>query len=175
MLTMLARFLKALNSEAGPWAIAWAFVLGMIMGLTPLISLHNLIILFLALSLRINFAGFLLAFLFFSGLAYLFDPIADYIGESLLQAEALAPLWYSLYEMPVARLFQFNHTITLGSLVFALLISPLWLYASYYLVVNYRTRVKAWFVKLKIVQGLKGSKFYGIYQRVDGFRRGTSL
>src|SRR5690554_836519 len=130
MLGMLARLLKALNSEAGPWAIAWAFVLGMVMGLTPLFSLHNLLILFLAMSLRINFSGFLLAWIFFSGVAYLFDPVADWIGESLLQAQALQGLWYSLYDNPVARLLQFNHTITLGSFVFALAFAPLWLFIS---------------------------------------------
>ncbi|MCL5049775.1 MAG: TIGR03546 family protein [Firmicutes bacterium] len=173
MLGMLARLLKALNSEAGPWAIAWGFVLGMIMGLTPLLSLHNLIIIFLAMSLRINFSGFLITWLFFSGVAYLFDPIADYIGESLLQAQALQGLWTSLYDQPWARLAQFNHTITLGSLTFALLFAPLWLFISYYLVVNYRARVKAWFIKLKIVQALRGSKFWGIYERLSSLRGGS--
>lgn len=172
MLGMLARLLKALNSESGPWAIAWAFVLGMIMGLTPLFSLHNLVILFLAMSLRVNFSGFLLAWIFFSGLAYLFDPVADWIGEALLQADALQGLWVSLYENPVARLLQFNHTITLGSLVFALAFAPAWLFISYYLIINYRQRVQAWFVKLKVVQALKGSKFWGVYQRVNGLRGG---
>ena len=28
MLTLLAKFLKALNSESGAWALAFAFVLG---------------------------------------------------------------------------------------------------------------------------------------------------
>lgn len=173
MLSMLARFLKALNSESGPWAIAWAFVLGMIIGLTPLWSLHNLIILFLAMSLRINFTGFILAWLFFSGVAYLFDPIADYIGESLLQAGFLQGLWHSLYDNSVARLFQFNHTITLGSLAFALLFAPVWLFLSYHLVINYRKRVQAWFVKLKVVQTLRGTKFWGLYQRLSSLRGGS--
>lgn len=172
MLTMLARFLKALNSESGPWAIAWAFVLGMIMGLTPLWSLHNLIVLFLALSLRVNFTGFILAWIFFTGIAYLFDPVANYIGETVLQMDALLPLWQTLYDMPLARLFQFNHTITLGSLLFALLFAPVWLYISYLLVINYRKRVQRWFNKLKIVQALKGTKFYSIYKRVQGLRGG---
>lgn len=173
MLGMLARLFKAMNSESGPWQIAWGFVLGMIIGLTPFLSLHNLIILFLAMSLRINFSGFILAWLFFSGLAYLFDPVADYIGESLLEAQALQGLWIALYDMPLARLFQFNHTITLGSLTFALLFAPFWLFISYQLVINYRKRVMAWFVKLKVVQTLKGTKFWSIYEKVQGFRGGS--
>lgn len=173
MLGMLARLLKALNSELGPWAIAWGFVLGMIIGLTPLLSVHNLVILFLAMSLRINFSGFLLAWLFFSGVAYLFDPIADYLGEQLLEAQALQGLWYSLYDQAWARLMQFNHTITLGSLVFALIFAPIWLFFSYYLIINYRRRVQAWFVKLKVVQALKGSKFWGLYQKINTVRGGS--
>lgn len=173
MLGMLARLFKAMNSESGPWQIAWGFVLGMIIGLTPLWSMHNLIILFLAMSLRINFSGFILAWVFFSGVAYVFDPVADYIGEFLLEAQALQSLWIALYEMPVARLFQFNHTITLGSLAFALLFAPVWLLISYQLVVNYRQRVMAWFVKLKVVQALKGSKFWSMYEKVQGFRGGS--
>lgn len=172
MLMMLARFLKALNSESGAWQVAWGFVLGMIIGLTPLFSLHNLIILFFAMSLRINFAGFTLSWVFFSGLAYLFDPLADYIGEALLQAEALQGLWFSLYDSPIARLFQFNHTITLGSFVFALIFAPIWLFISYYLIVNYRQRVQSWFMKLKVVQTLRGSRFWSTYQRINSVRRG---
>ena len=173
MLGMLARLLKALNSESGPWAIAWGFVFGMIMGLTPLLSAHNLVVLFLAMSLRINFSGFLLAWVFFSGVAYVFDPVADYLGEQLLQAEALQGLWYSLYDQAWARLLQFNHTITLGSLVFALLFAPVWLGISYMAIVNYRRRVQAWFVKLKVVQALKGTKFWSLYQKIDTVRGGS--
>lgn len=173
MLGMLTRLFKALNSESGPWAIAWAFVLGMIIGLTPLFSLHNLLILFLAMSLRINFSGFILAWLFFSGVAYAFDPIADYIGETLLQAEALQGMWFAMYDQPWARLMQFNHTITLGSLVFALLFAPIWLFISYHLIIKYRSRVQAWFVKLKVVQALKGTKFWTLYAKLSSVRGGA--
>lgn len=172
MIGMLARLLKALNAETSPWALAWAFVLGMFMGLTPLLSLHNAVILLLAFSFRVNLTGFFLAFVVFSGLAYLFDPIFDWMGESLLQAEALMPLWYALYEMPLARLFQYNHTITLGSFVTSLVLAPLWLYLSYYLIVTYRRRVKAWLDRLRFVQFIKGTKFFMVYQRVSGLRGG---
>lgn len=170
MLTMLARLLKALNAETSPWAIAWAFVLGMFMGLTPLWSLHNLFILFFALAFRINFSAFLLAFVFFSGLAYLLDPIFDYLGESLLTTGALEGLWVTLYENPLARLFQYNHTITLGSFVFCVLFAPIWLFASHRLIVLYRHRVMARFNQLKIVQIVKSTKFFSTYQRISGLR-----
>jgi len=171
--TIFARLLKALNAETSPWALAWAFLFGMIMGLTPLLSLHNLIVLFLVLSLRVNLTGFLLSWAVFSGIAYLIDPLFDYIGESLLLAESLAPIWYSLYESPLARLFQYNHTIVLGSLVFCLVFGPVWLVASYKLIVAYRGHVKAWFNRLRLVQAVKGTKFFLVYQKVSGLRGGS--
>ncbi|WP_194757104.1 TIGR03546 family protein [Aliidiomarina indica] len=170
MLTMLARLLKALNAETSPWALAWAFVLGMFMGLTPLLSLHNVLILFLALSLRINLTGFILAFVVFSGIAYALDPLFNFIGEALLGAAALEGLWVTLYEIPLARLFQYNHTITLGSVVFCVLFAPIWLLVSHKLIVLYRGRVMLWFGKLRIVQVVKSTKFFGAYQKVSGLR-----
>lgn len=173
MITLLAKLLKALNAETSPWALAWAFVLGMFLGLTPLFSLHNILILFLALSLRINFAGFLVSFAVFSAIAYLLDPIFDYLGEAILQAEALQSLWIGLYENPLARLLQYNHTITMGSVVFALLFAVPWLFISYHLIVAYRGRVRAWFDRLRFVQVIKGTKFFVVYQRVSGFGGGS--
>lgn len=173
MITLLAKLFKALNAETSPWALAWAFLLGMVLGLTPLFSLHNLLILFLAFSLRINFSGFILAFLVFSGLAYLLDPVFDYIGESILQAQALQGLWASLYENPLARLLQYNHTITMGSVVFCLVVAVPWLFISHRLIVAYRGRVKAWFDRLRFVQVIKGTKFFMVYQRISGLRGGS--
>ncbi|TRW48113.1 TIGR03546 family protein [Aliidiomarina halalkaliphila] len=172
MLTMLARLLKALNAESSPWALAWAFVLGMFMGLTPLFSLHNIFILFFALSFRINLTGFILAFAVFSGIAYLLDPMFNFIGESLLAASSLEGLWVTLYEIPLARLFQYNQTITLGSFVFCVLFAPIWLLLSHRLILMYRGRVMVWFGKLRLVQIVKSTKFFAAYERVSGLRGG---
>ena len=61
MIAMLAKLLKALNSDSAPGQIALAFALGLITGLTPLCSLHNLIVVFFACIIRLNFSAFLLA------------------------------------------------------------------------------------------------------------------
>lgn len=173
MITQLAKLFKALNAETSPWAIAGAFTLGMFLGLTPLFSLHNVLILFLAFALRINFSAFLLAFVVFSGLAYLLDPVFDWLGESVLQAAALQGLWESWYENPLARLMQYNHTITMGSVLFCLLAAGPWLLLSHRLIVLYRARVQAWFLRLRLVQVLKGTKFFMAYQRISGLRGGS--
>ena len=74
MLTILAKLLKALNSETSAWALALAVVLGMFMGITPLWRIHNLIILLAALIFRVNLSLFIVSFGIFSGIAYLLDP-----------------------------------------------------------------------------------------------------
>ena len=44
---LLAKLLKALNSDDSPWQLAFGVMLGMIMGLTPFLGLHSIIILFI--------------------------------------------------------------------------------------------------------------------------------
>ena len=65
MITLLAKLLKALNSDYSPSQIAVAICLGMIMGLTPLSAVHNVLILFLVLIVRVNVGIFLVSLTFF--------------------------------------------------------------------------------------------------------------
>lgn len=163
MLTMLAKLLKTLNSEASPSQISLAFVLGMILGFTPLWSVHNIIIVFLALVLRINLTGFILAWGVFSGFAYLLDPLFIALGESLLTNPDLNATWSSLYVSDAWRVTRFNNTLVLGSLVASLvMVIPLFLVFNL-LIKQYRERVFAWVQKSRVMQVLKANKFYRIY------------
>ena len=75
MLSLLANLLKALNSNAAPAQISLAVCFAAIMGLTPLYAPHNVLLLLLVALIRVNLTSFLLAFAFFSGLAYALDPL----------------------------------------------------------------------------------------------------
>jgi len=61
-----------------------AVCLGMIIGLTPLGSAHNAIVLLFVLMLRVNLGIFLVSLGLFSGLAYFVDPISELLGFWLL-------------------------------------------------------------------------------------------
>ena len=74
MIRAIIKLLRVLNSEAAPAQIGLALAFALIMGLTPLWSLHNLAVLLLVLVLRVNLSAFLLGTAVFSGLAYLLDP-----------------------------------------------------------------------------------------------------
>lgn len=161
---LLAKLLKALNSDASPWQLAFGIMLGMMMGLTPFLGLHTVLILFVVLFLRVNLTTFLLAYALFSGLTLLLNPMMADIGESLLTTSNLAGLWTGLYNSTFGQLTQFYHTLTLGSLLLSLVLAPFILVISKILVVQYRVRFMLWVDKLKIVQFVKGSRLYQLYQ-----------
>ena len=86
------------------------------------------------------------------------------MGESLLVSTDLNAMWTGLYNSTFGQLTQFYHTLTLGSLLFSLMLAPFILVISKILVVQYRVRFMQWVNKLKLVQFLKGSRIYQIYQ-----------
>ena len=170
MIRMIAKLLKVLNSEAEPSQISLAFCFSMVIGLTPLYSLHNLLVIFLVLILRVNLSAFLLGWVFFSGLAYLLDPVFHRIGLFLLTASSLEGIWTYLYNLTIFRLENFNNTIVMGSLFFSIV-----LFVPLYVVLNllirkYREHFLAWIQKTRVMQAFKASKLYGAYQTVSGWR-----
>lgn len=164
----LARLLKALNSDSGPWQLAFAIALGMIIGLTPWLRLHNLIIVFVVLLFRINLSMFLFCSLLFSGLAYLLDPTLISLGEMLLTHEALQGLWTAFYGTGIGRASQFNHTLTMGSLALSVLLFIPVVLVCKWLIVQYREKLMNWILKLKIVEFIRGSRIYQLYQQLEG-------
>lgn len=168
MITMIARLLKVLNSESEPGQISMALCLAMIAGFTPLFSLHNLLVLLIVLLLRVNLSAFILGLLFFSGFAYLLDPIFHWGGYYILTAKSLEFLWTALYNITLFRLEKFNNSLMMGSLLVSLtLFIPL--YFLFNLAIKrYRDHVLIWIEKTRVVQALKASKLYSSYQTVSG-------
>jgi len=171
LLKYLSKLLKALKSGESPAQLAGGFVLGMIMGLTPFWNLHNLLIFILILIIRVNISMAILGFAVFSGFAYLFDPLFHSLGFwALVDVNALKSFWTSIYNTPVGALTNFNNTVVLGSLLISLiLVLPVFLLTKVG-VVQYREKIDAKVQKLKIVQGLKSSKLYSIYEKINEWR-----
>ncbi len=167
ILQFFAKLLKILRSAASPGQIAGGFILGMIIGLTPMMSLHNLIVLFLIVILNVNMAMAIFSFGIFSGVAYLLDPLFHSFGYFLLaDLTSLKGFYTSLYNIPVIALSRFNNTVVMGSLVTSIIL----LIPVYLLTIKgvnyYRENIDPKFQKWKIVQVVKGSKFYSIYEKV---------
>ncbi len=169
MLRLIARLLAVLNSETHPGQISLGMCFAMVAGLTPLLSLHNLVVLLLVFVLRVNLAAFLLGLAVFSGLAYLLDPLFHWNGLQVLTMSSLEGLWTSLYNCPVGRLSRFNNTIVMGSLVFSLVLFIPMYFLSNILIARYRAHVLAWILKSRLMQLFKASKLYQIYQSLPTF------
>jgi uncharacterized protein (TIGR03546 family) len=169
MIRIAARVLKALNSETDPSQISLALCLAMFAGFTPFVSLHNLVIIFFLLFLRVNISIFLLGLAAFSGVAYFLDPLFHHLGLAVLTADSLQGLWTALYNSTLWRLARFNNSVLMGSFVFSLLLFfPLFFLANW-LIRQYRLQFLDWVRKTRIMQALTASRFYSIYQSVSAW------
>jgi uncharacterized protein (TIGR03546 family) len=167
MLSMIAKFLKVLNSETDPSQISVALALSMITGFLPLFTPLNLFILFLVLVLRVNISSYLLGAAFFSGAAWFLDPLFHHIGLPVLTAAPLEGLWTALYNTAIGRLQRFNNSVVMGSFIFSLL-----LFLPFVLLMNmairrYRDHVLVWVKKTRIMQMIMASKFYDLYEKLS--------
>ena len=172
MIKLLAKLLRVLNSETEPGQISLGFGFAMIAGLTPLLSLHNLIVLLLVFVLRVNLSAFILGLTLFTGVAYLLDPLFHLLGLAVLTASPLEGLWTFLYQSVWWRLEYFNNSIVMGSLAFSVGLFVPVLILSNLLIRRYRKHVLAWVQKTKIMQMFKASKLYETYQTLSAWRDG---
>ena len=169
MIKMIAKFLKVLNSETEPGQISLAFCLSMILGLTPLMSLHNLVVILLVLLARVNLSACILGWVFFSGIAYILDPLFNLIGLAVLTSQGLEGLWTSLYNITLFRLAKFNNSIVMGSLIFSLIcFIPLYFLFNQ-IIRKYRVHVLEWVQKTRLMKAFKANKIYKAYQAVSGW------
>ena len=168
MLTILAKFFKILNSETDPTQIALALSLALIAGFTPLLSLHNILVLLAVMLLRANLSSFTAGLGVFKLLSFTLDPLFDRLGVAILTAKPLEGLWTSLYNKTVFRLEHFNNSIVMGSLAVSLVIFVPAFFLFRMLVTRYREDIKAWVEKTHLMKALKASRFYEIYMKVAG-------
>lgn len=166
---LLLKLIKALNSETDPSQISLGICFGLVVGLTPTLSLHNLIVLLLVLVLRVNVSAFITSTILFSGLAWAFDPHINRLGLAILQAEGLKGLWTTLYNMTLFRVERFNNSIVMGSLAASIALFLPAFFVLTFLIRQYRSHVLEWINRLKITQTLKGSRIYQIYNSLTGW------
>jgi uncharacterized protein (TIGR03546 family) len=163
---LLAKLFKALNSDSSPWQLAFGFALGMVMGLTPILGLHSVLLLFGVLFFRVNITSFLVSWAAFSVLTIPLSVLLSDLGEGLLVNEELRTVWTALYSTYLGQLSQFYHTLTLGSLLASIVLFPIILIGSKKLVEQYRLRFMQWVNQWRVVQFIKGTNFYQLYRAI---------
>lgn len=166
-LKLVSKLIGILHSGKDPRNLALGFALGSIIGLTPLMCLHNLVIFVLILILDVSIPGMFLGVFIFNGFAFLLDPLFHNLGYYLLvEVEQLRPFWIYLYNVPFAPLTRFYNTVVLGSFI----ISLITLVPTYFLFKHsvriYQERYAEKVLRLKIVQAVKGSNLVQLYYKI---------
>lgn len=146
---------KALNHAGKPWQISLAISLGMIVGLTPFISLHNVVIIIAVLLLNIHVGVFILSISLFGTLGLILDPLFASVGFSVLHAESLQMFFTQMYNNPVGYLSGFNNTILMGSFVISLVLFPFVYLLFSFLLVKYRTIIATKIQKIPLLNKLQ--------------------
>ncbi|MFT5574971.1 MAG: hypothetical protein ACI89D_000483 [Bermanella sp.] len=167
MLSVIAKLLKVLNSDDNPAQLALAVVFALIMGLTPLMSPHNILILLLVLFVRVNLGFFIVSFGLFSGLAYLLDPLSNQLGATVLHSEGLQTLWTGLYQASFWRFIGYNNTLIMGSVCLSLIMAiPLYL-AVIWALTRYRDKVRAKIAQSRLALLVKGTSLFKLYAALN--------
>jgi uncharacterized protein (TIGR03546 family) len=161
---LLQSLVKALHSEGTPGQLAAGIALGSILGLTPLVSLHNAVVFGLIVMLNVSFPGAMLGWAVFIPVGFLLDPVFDTIGHTLLFTPSLTPLWTSLYNMPVVPLTNFNNTVTLGSLAFSVVCFLPLFFAARWAVTRYRATIGERVRQSRWYRAVTASKLYNAYR-----------
>lgn len=166
-LKMLKSLIKVLHSDVSPAQVSAGVAMGAIIGLTPINALHNYLIFFLILILKVNIGAALLSIGVFKLVAFIIDPAADALGYVLLvKIKALVPMWTSLYNMPIMPFTHFYNTVVLGSLVIALILFVPIYVGTGKLITYYRTNWRGKVENLKIVKLIKLTSIFNIYDRL---------
>jgi len=164
LLKLIQSLLGALHSEGTPGQLAAGIALGSILGLTPLVNLHNAVVFAALVLLNVSFAGGMLGWAVFVPIGFLLDPLFDWIGHTLLFTPAFTPFFTSLYNMPIVPLTNFNNTVVLGSLVFAVLFATPLFFAARYGVVRYRATIAERVAQSRWYRAVRTSKLYNVYR-----------
>lgn len=162
---LVQSLVKALNSEGTPGQVAAGMAMGACLGLTPLINLHNLLIVAVILFFRVSVPGAMLGWMIFTPVGFALDPVFDRIGRALIiDTEPLHPFWAALYNGTVVALANPTNTIVIGSFVsWVVLAVPIY-FAARWGVARYRATIYERYKDAKFFRALKATKVYSIYR-----------
>ena len=164
LLKFVQKMIATLNSDGTPGQAAAGIAVGSIFGLTPLINLHNLVVLAVVILLRVSLPAVMLGWMAAVPAGFALDPLFDSMGTSMLEMLALRPLWTSITNAPIIALTNLNNSIVLGSLVFWMIVSiPLYFLARWG-IAKYRVTVYARIQQWKAFKAVRASKIYNIYR-----------
>lgn len=164
LLRLLQSLIRTLHSDGSPAQVAAGLTLGAALGLTPLLSPHNLLVVSAIALLNVSVGGAVIGMLVFTPAGFLLDPVFEYVGSTLLGVPWLSGVWTAVYNTPILALSNFNNTIVLGSLVcWAILTFPIYA-ASHAGVIRYRSTLGAKVRNSKYYKAIAASRVMTVYR-----------
>ncbi|HSB55584.1 MAG TPA: TIGR03546 family protein [Gemmatimonadales bacterium] len=163
LLKLLQSLFKTLHSEGTPGQVAAGIMLGAGIGLTPLMSAHNLVLFAAIVLLNVSFGGGMLGMALFTPVGFLLDPLFDKVGLALLKAAPLQGLWTDWYNIPLVPYTNFNNSVTLGSFVVWLVLTIPLYFLGKVAIARYRATYGARVMNSKLMKGIKASRVYNVY------------
>ncbi len=161
---LLHTLVKALNSDGTPGQVAAGMAIGLCFGLTPLLSLHNVLVLAVAMLTTVSFPGVMLGWAVAVPVGFMLDPLFHRIGMALLTSDGLTPAFVWIVNTPVVSLSRLNNSIVLGSLVaWVALLVPMY-FVFRYLVARYRKDIYERLERTRFFQVIKASKVWNVYE-----------
>lgn len=167
LLKQIFVFLKLLNSDADTTPLALGLALGLILGFAPFFSIQSFLVLTIVFFFRVQIGAAFLSAFFFKFVAFLFDYPAHLIGKTVLEIEALRPLFNELYNMPIVPMTQFNNSIVMGSMLVSFLLFPFAYLIFKKLIISYRSTVVARFINTNAWKAFTTTKLYNWYAKYN--------
>jgi uncharacterized protein (TIGR03546 family) len=164
LLKLIQSLIKTLHSDGTPGQVAAGMAMGAVLGLTPLMNVHNLLVFSLVLLLNVSFGGAMLGWMAFVPVGFLLDPLFHAIGVQLLQAPSLRELWTGWYNTPLVPYTNFNNTVVLGSVVSWLVLAIPIFFAARWGVARYRATIGARVQQSRLYKAITASKAYNVYR-----------
>ncbi|QDS97708.1 TIGR03546 family protein [Adhaeretor mobilis] len=158
LLKPLRLLAQALTSNDSPRQVAWAIVLGVIIGLMPKGTLLALSFGILLCALRVNLSAGMMAVGIFSLIAPLLDPLAHRLGEMFLLWEPLRSSFAWLYQKPLGPWIGFNNTVGMGHLLIGIYLAYPAYRVGWFLGEKVQPRVSRWLMGYRMIRWLRGAE-----------------
>lgn len=170
ILKQIFAFIRLLNSDTGNISLAMGMTCGFILGMTPVLSLHSLLVFLILFIFRIQIGAALVTAFFFKFVAFLLDPVFHMVGSAVLEMNSLQAFFTTLYNMPIIPYTRFNNSIVMGSAVVTFALSPIVFILSQKMIIKYREQVVARFKDTKFWKAVQATKFYQWYYKYEQYK-----
>lgn len=158
MISIISRLFRLLSSDIEPYQLSLGIILGMVAGLSPLVTLQTVLVLMLLFILRANLSMFIISYSTISLIAYLADAVIVATGRQVLTLSELNPLFTEMYNNGLWRFLNFNNTAAMGSLLISVVLVIPVFFISQLLVKKYRLTIERRWKNSRLFHFLSRSK-----------------